>query len=101
MVRSCESSLAVRALERFHTRVLSHVPRQLIRSRKLPVAALPAAFVRLLPSMCSLVRLQVGALSVDLVAAGVRAAMDALVSLRRFGVIVDGIDQFIRIVVAW
>ena len=98
MVGSGESSLAVRALERLDSGVFPHVPCQLVRSSKLPAATFPRALVRFFTRVCSLVSLQVGALGVDFVAAGVGTAMDALVSLRLGRVVVDSVHQFVGIV---
>lgn len=49
VVGAGEAAVAVRALERFHTRVLPVVPRQLVRAGKLPRAAVPGALVWLFP----------------------------------------------------
>lgn len=54
-------------------RVLAHVARQLVRARKLPVAALPAAGKRPLARVDARVRLEVRALGVALAAARVLA----------------------------
>lgn len=48
VVRARKAAVAVRATERLYARVLSEVPSQLIGASKLPGAALPGAFVRLL-----------------------------------------------------
>ena len=89
MVRSGKRSFAVGTLERLDPRVFPHVPGKLVGSRKLPVAAFPAALVGLFTSVGSLVGLEVGALGVDFVAAGVGASVDPLVALRRLGIVVD------------
>ena len=89
MIGSSKRSLTVRALERLDSRVFPHVPCQFVRSGKLPAATFPRALVRLFSGVRSLVCLEVRALGVDLVAAGVGAAMDALVPLRLGGIVVD------------
>ena len=89
MVGSGKRSLAVGTLERLDPRVLPHVPGQLVGSRKLPVAAFPAALVGLFTGVRSLVGLEVGALGVDFVAPRVGATVDSLVALRGFGIVVD------------
>ena len=98
MVRSSECSLTVEALERLDTGVLPHVPRQLIRSSKLPTAALPGTLVRLFTSVGSLVGLEVRALGVDFVAARVGTTMNSLVPLRLGSIVVDGVHQLVRVV---
>ena len=97
MVRSGERSLAVGALERFHSGVFAHVSGEFVRPCEFPRAALPGALVRFLPSVGPLVGLEVRALCVDLVAAGVGAAVHPLVPLW-LGIVVDGIDKIIRVV---
>ena len=73
MVAAGEGSLAQLALERSVAGVLAVVARQLVGARELPPAALPAAQVRLLPRVRAMVRLQVRALRVRLVAARIAA----------------------------
>ena len=84
----------MRALEWLHTVVLAHVAGKLIRASKLPAATLPVALVGFFSRVCSLVGLEMRALSVDLVASGIRAAVHTLVPLRRLG-IVHGIHELI------
>lgn len=69
VVGAREGALALVTLERLLARVLAVVARQLVGPSELPRAALPVAHVRLLACMRPLVRLQVGALGVDLLAA--------------------------------
>ena len=83
-------------LERLDPGVLPHVSGQLIRSCKLPVAALPGTLVRLFPSVRSLVCLEVRAFGVHFVAARVGAAVDTLVSLRGLGIVVDSVHEIVR-----
>ena len=66
VITSGKSSFTQVALEGLHARVLSVVSGQLVRPGKLPVTAVPGAGVRLLARVRSLVRLQVGALGVNL-----------------------------------
>ena len=66
MVTPGKSPITEVTLEGLHPRVFSVVSRQLVRPSKLPVTSLPAAEVRLLPSVGSLVGLQVTALGVNL-----------------------------------
>ena len=73
MVATGEGSLAQLALERSVAGVLAVVARQLVGARELPPAALPAAQVRLLARVSAVMRLQVRALRVRLVAARVAA----------------------------
>ena len=75
VITARELPLAEMALEGLGTSVLPVVPRQLVRPGKLPAAPVPRALVRLLPRVGPLVRLQVRALCVHLVAAGKVAAM--------------------------
>ena len=95
MVRSGESPLAVWAFKRLDPGVLSHVPRQLIGSCELPVAAFPGALVWLFTRVRSLVSLEVGAFRVHFVAARIAAAMDPLVAL---GSLVISAVQLVRAV---
>ncbi len=94
VVRSSKSPLAVGTLEGLHSRVLAHVTGQLIRTGKLPVAALPVALVWFLPGVGPLVGFEVRALGVHLGAARVGAAVHTLVALG-LGIVVDSIDQLI------
>ena len=66
VVTSCKSAITEVTSERFASRVFPQMPRQLVRSRKSPVALGPRAAVRLLSRVRSLVRLQVGTLRVNL-----------------------------------
>ena len=66
VVTASEGSVAEMALERLHACVLPVVAGELVRPGELPVAALPAAAVGLLPRVRPLVRLQVRALRVHL-----------------------------------
>ena len=75
VVAAGERPRAEVALEGLGPRVLPVVPRQLVRPGKLPAAPVPCALVRLLARVGPLVRLQVRALCVDLVAAGKVAAV--------------------------
>ena len=97
VIRSGERSLAVGALERFHSSMLAHVSGEFVRPCEFPCAALPCALVRFLSSVGPLMGLEVRALCVDLVAAGVGAAVHSLVSLW-LGIVVDGIDKIIWVV---
>lgn len=69
VVGAREGALAFVALEWLLARVLPEVARQLVRPSELPRAARPRARVRLLACVRALVRLEVGALGVDLLAA--------------------------------
>ena len=91
MVRPGECSLAMGTLKWLDPRVFPHVPGEFVRSRKLPVAAFPVALVGLFTGVRSLMSLEVGALGVDFVAPWVGAAVDPLVALWGFCVVVDGI----------
>ena len=95
MVGPCKGMLTMRALEWLHTVVLAHVAGKLIRASKLPAATLPVALVGFFSRVCSLVGLEMRALSVDLVASGIRAAVHTLVPLRRLGIVVHGIHELI------
>ena len=95
MVGASERPLAVWTLERLHSGVLAHVPGELIRASKLPVAAFPVALVRFLPCVGSLVSFEVRALGVHLGASWVGAPVDALVALG-LGVVVHRIHQLVR-----
>ena len=97
MIGSCKCSLTMWTLEWFHSGVFSHVPCQLIRPCKFPGATFPAALVRFLSGVRSLVGLEVRTLCVDLVTAWVSAAMHTLVPLR-LGIVVHSIHQFVGIV---
>ena len=66
VVTPCKSAITEVTSERFASRVFPQMPRQLVRSRKSPVALGPRAAVRLLTRVRSLVRLQVGTLRVNL-----------------------------------
>ena len=66
VVTPCKSAITEVTSERFAARVFPQMPRQLVRSRKSPVALGPRAAVRLLTRVRSLVRLQVGTLRVNL-----------------------------------
>lgn len=77
MVASWKWSWTHGTLERFLTGVLAVVARELVRTGKLPAAAVPRASVRLLARVRPLVSLEVRALRVDLIAAGEVAAVDA------------------------
>ena len=81
MIRSGKRPLTVGALEGLDTRVLPHVAGELVGACKLPIAALPATFVRFLPGVGALVSLEVGALGVDLVAARVETLIYLLILL--------------------
>lgn len=48
MVAAGKASFAMPALERLRAGVLAVMTRQLVRTRESPLAALPAAFIRLL-----------------------------------------------------
>lgn len=48
VIRPREAAIAVRALERLHSRVLAVMPRQFVGTRKLPGAAFPGTLVGLL-----------------------------------------------------
>lgn len=78
VVRASEGPVARLTFERPRASVLPEVSRQLVRPRELPGAPFPGAGVGLLAGVRPLVRLEVRALGVDLVAAGVRALMDPL-----------------------
>jgi hypothetical protein len=65
----------VATLEGFVSRVFPYMPGQLVRSGKLPRAPRPGALVGLLSRVGPQVGLQVGALGVDLPAAGEFTAM--------------------------
>ena len=96
VIGASKGPLAVLALEGLDSSVLAHVARELVGAGELPAATLPVTFIRFLASVCPLVRLQVGALGVDFVAARVRATVNALVSLRGLGIVVDGIHEVVR-----
>ena len=64
------------ALEWLGPGVFPIVTRQFVGPGKLPAAALPWTFVRLLPSVCSLMSFQVGTLGVDFVAGWKITAVD-------------------------
>ena len=66
MVTPGKCSLTQVTVERFAARVFPQVSRQFIRAGKLPVTVGPGARVGLLPRVCPLVGLQVGALGVHL-----------------------------------
>ena len=68
MIRASKGSLAVLALEWLDSGMLAHVARELVRAGKLPAATLPVTLVWLLSGVGPLMRLEVGALGVDLVA---------------------------------
>ena len=96
MVRSGKCSLAMLTFEWFHASVFAHVSSEFIRAGKLPTASLPVTLVRFLSGVCSLVCLEVRALGVDLVAPGVRTAVNTLVPLWRLSVIVDSVHEIVR-----
>ena len=75
VVAAGERPRAEVALEGLGPGVLPVVPRQLVGPGKLPAASVPRALVRLLAGVGPLVRLQVRALRVDLVAPGEVTAM--------------------------
>lgn len=77
VVAAREAPFADFALEGLGARVLPVMPRQLVRPGELIVALGPLAGVRLLPCVDSLVRLQVGALGVHLIAAREVAVMSS------------------------
>ena len=95
MIGAGKRSFAVLALERLHARVLAHVASEFVRAGKLPRATLPVALVGLFPGVGPLMGFKVGALGVDLVAARVGAAVDALVPLRGLGIVVDGVHDVV------
>lgn len=82
MIASREGRSTEVAFERPIAGVLTIVPRQFVRSGKLPSASGPAAAVRLLSRVCPHVRLQVGTLRVRLGAVGERTEVNGLFSLR-------------------
>ena len=67
MITAGELPRAEMALERLGAGVFPVMPRQLVRPRKLPAAAVPRALVGLLTRVRPLVGLQVRALGVDFV----------------------------------
>ena len=75
VITTRELPLAEVALEGLGAGVLPVVPRQLVRPGKLPAAPVPRALIRLLSRVCPLVRFQVRALCVHLVATGKVAAV--------------------------
>lgn len=77
VVGAGEAALAVGALEGFDARVFAEVSRQLVRTGELPCAAFPHALVGFLTGVRPAVRLEVGALGVDFVAAVEIAAVDS------------------------
>ena len=66
VITPSKSSVTKMTFEGFAACVFAVMPGELIRSGKLPVTSLPAAQVRLLPSVGSLVGLQMTALGVNL-----------------------------------
>ena len=66
VITPSKSSVTKMTFEGFAASVFAVMPGELIRSGKLPVTSLPAAQVRLLPSVGSLVGLQMTALGVNL-----------------------------------
>ena len=66
VVTPCKSAFTEVTSERFAPRVFPQMPRELVRPGEPPVALRPAAAVRLLPRVGSLVRLQVRTLRVNL-----------------------------------
>jgi len=81
MVRPTEAAVAVTTFERFLSGMFAIMPRELVRPREPPRAALPRASVRLFARVRALVRLEMRALRVDLSAALVVALVDALASV--------------------
>lgn len=76
VVRSGEGARADGALEGFGARVLPVMARQLVRTSKTPVAAVPRAPVGLLTRVSPEVGFQMGRLGVDLLAAWVITVVD-------------------------
>ena len=66
VVTPCKGAFTEVTSERFAPRVFPQMPGELVRPGEPPVALRPAAAVRLLPRVGSLVRLQVGTLRVNL-----------------------------------
>ena len=66
VITPSKSSVTKMTFEGFAAGVFAVMPGEFIRSGKLPVTSLPAAQVRLLPSVSPLVGLQVTALGVNL-----------------------------------
>lgn len=81
VVGAREAFLADFARVRLVPRVRAFVTRQFVGARELPVAPAPRAHERLLAGMAAQVRLQVRALAVHLVAAGVVAVVNLVVHL--------------------
>lgn len=78
MVTPREGSLAEMALERTIASVLSVMPCKFVRSGELPSTAFPCAGVWFFTSVCSQVRLEMGAFGVRFVAARVCAGVAGL-----------------------
>ena len=78
VVGASKRAVAVEALERPGTGVLAVVSRELVGASKAPLTPFPRARVRLFPRVRALVCLEVGALGVHLLAAGVVAFVEFL-----------------------
>ncbi len=98
MIRTSKSTITVLTFERFNSSVLTIVTGELVRTGKLPITAFPCTFVGFFAGVGALVGFEVRALGIDFGTARISTTMDSLVPLRRFGIIIDGIHELIRIV---
>lgn len=83
MIAAGEASVAMPALERLRAGVLAVMARQFVRTRKSPLATLPAALVRLLSRVRPLMGFEMRALGVHLLAAGKLAFVYPALRVRR------------------